>query len=124
MSRNEPYNIIWTGANTTSANELAIAIAEFLGTGLDEQEWKHKLEAKGWTYDKPIRNAIIHQEFVYFIPEIKRLLAEPNTTQDSSKSNSRTSIFKRIRGEEWVKGAPDEKAERLGKRMLYGKVAK
>jgi hypothetical protein len=86
MSRNEPYNIIWTGANTTSANELAIAIAEFLGTGLDEQEWKHKLEAKGWTYDKRIRNAIIHQEFVYFIPEIKRLLAEPNTAQDSSKA--------------------------------------
>jgi hypothetical protein len=125
MSRNESYNIIWTGAHTTSAtNELGITIDEFLGTGLDELQWRRKLEAKGWRYDANVRNAIIHREFVYFIPEIKRLLAEPNIAQDLSKSNSRTSIFKRIRGEEWVKGIPDEKAERLRKRMLYGKVAK
>jgi hypothetical protein len=123
MSTNEPYNTIWPGPNITLANELATSIDEFLGIGLDEMEWKNVLEAKGWEYNTNIRNTIIHQEFEYFIPEIKRLLAEPNIAQDSSKSNSRARIFKRIRGEKWVKGVPDERAERRRNRMFYGKVA-
>jgi hypothetical protein len=123
MSTNEPYNTRWTGPDTTSAEELATSIDKFLGLGLDETEWKNVLEAKGWEYNTNIRNTIIHQEFEYFIPEIKRLRAEPNIAQDSSKSNSRARIYKRIRGEEWVKGVPDEKAERRRNRMLYGEVA-
>ena len=124
MSMNGSYNVIWTATHATSANELATVIKEFIGSGLDEEEWKHELEARGWVYDTNIRNRIIDQEFAHFIPEIRRLLAEPNIAQDSSKSNSRTSIFKRIRGEEWIKGVPDEREERLRNRMLYGKVAK
>jgi len=122
MSTNEPYTTIWTDLDKVSNNGLEIVIDEFLGTGLDDARWKSVLEARGWVYNSNTRNIIIHREFMYFIPEIKRLLAEPNIAQDSGKSNSRVSIFKRIRGEEWVKGLPDEEEERRQNRMLYGKV--
>jgi hypothetical protein len=55
MSTNEPHNAILTGPNTTSANELVISIDEFLGNGLDKEEWKNVLEAMGWEHNTNIR---------------------------------------------------------------------
>jgi hypothetical protein len=105
---------------------LGIIIDGLLGKGLNDAQWKSELEARGWTWNGNLRNTVIHREFVYFIPEIMRLLAEPNIAQgaSSAKSNSRASIHKRLRGEIWVEGVPDEKAERERTRRLYGNLAR
>jgi hypothetical protein len=122
MSTSETYLTAWPDSGTALEND----IDEFLGRGLDDVQWKRVLEARGWIWNTNLRNTIINKEFVYFRPEIERLLSEPKIAQgtSSSKSNSRVSIHKRLMGEIWVDGVPDEKGERRRTKRLYGKLAK
>jgi hypothetical protein len=124
MSTNESYTTTWADTGTT----LDTIIDEFLGDGLDEEQWKTAIEGRRLTWNNNVRNRIIHREFVYFLPEIMRLLTESNAAQgiNSNESNSRAtyaSVFRRIRGETLAEGEPVEAKERKQSRRLYGKVS-
>ncbi|KAF4635173.1 hypothetical protein G7Y89_g2932 [Cudoniella acicularis] len=113
---------------TSPLNDVTPAdIDDLLGQGLGYYDWEMKLKSKGWTWNENLKNKIIKHEFEYFKEEILRLIAEPNTAEKGKnvrKTNSAESVLKRLKGEEWAKGRPDEKNRRELNRRLLGKDAK
>lgn len=100
-------------------------IAKCLGSGLAYSEWQAVVEKQGYVWSTKLKKAIIEEEWEFFRPEIQRLRSEPRITQStSSKSNSLVSIWKRLKGEPWLEGYPDEREERLRTRRLLGKDTK
>jgi len=104
-------------------------IEDFLGLGLAYSEWPAEVEKRGHVWYPGLENIIIKKQWEFFKEEIQRLRLEPKIAQSSrsksrSKSNSLESILKRLKGESWVEGRLDEKAERLRDKRLLGKDAK
>ena len=72
-----------------------------------------------------LKNIIIRREYEFFKEEILRMMKEENISKDSrKKSNSLVNILKRLQGEVWVEGVPDEREQRLRERRLLSKDAK
>ncbi len=97
------------------------------GWGYDEWEARLKLQGYGDSWNEALKNKIIKREYETFKDEILRLKCESNTAtkgKDVQKTNSSESIMKRLQGQEWAKGRPNEKEERLQSRRLLGKDAK
>jgi hypothetical protein len=100
-------------------------IEDFLGLGLAYSEWPAEVEKRGHVWFPGLEKTIIEKELEFFKPEIQLLRLEPKIAQSSrSKSNSLASILKRLKGEPWVEGRPDEREERLRTHRLLGKDAK
>ena len=104
-------------------------IDSLLGQGLGYDEWKAELKLQGYgdSWNEALKNKIIKREYETFKDEILRLKNEPNTAtkgKDVQRTNSLESILKRLQGQEWAKGRPSEKKERLDSRRLLGKDAK
>jgi hypothetical protein len=104
-------------------------IDSLLGRGLGYEEWKAKLKALGYgdLWNETLKNKIIKREYESFKEETLRLRRESNTAtngKDVQKTNSSESIMKRFQGQEWAKGRPSEKEERLQSGRLLGKDAK
>jgi hypothetical protein len=100
-------------------------IEDFLGLGLAYSEWPAEIEKRDYVWHAGLENTIIEKEWEFFKPEIQRLRLEPKIAQSSrSKSNSLASILKRLKGEPWAEGRPDEREERLRTHRLLGKDAK
>ena len=121
MSRNVAHGPTRIGPQI----DLETAIDGLLGMGLGYAEWEEQLVNRGCIWSRNVRNKIIDKEFNLFKPEIERLLLEENIApQGTTKSNSRASILKRLKGEVWVEGIPDEREKRIRTRTLFGKDAK
>lgn len=104
-------------------------IDSLLGQGLGYDEWKAELKIQGYgdSWNEALKNKIIKREYETFKDEILRLKHESNTAtkgKDVQRTNSSESILKRLQGQEWAKGRPSEKKERLDSRRLLGKDAK
>jgi hypothetical protein len=94
-------------------------IDALFGQGLDRAGWKTELERNNYTWVPSLKNRIIKREILFFKDEIERLLSAPNTNQGcKSKSNSRKSILKQI------KGKTGEREARLNNRTLFSPDAK
>jgi hypothetical protein len=118
-------NMLYTPTSTGPQIGLDAVIEELLGRGFGYADWEKELVTRGFTWSLNLRNIIIDKEFWYFKKEIEQLLLEPSITQGTnSKSNSIVSILKRLKGEEWVEGIPDERETRLRTRRLFGKDGK
>ena len=118
-------NISHTPTSTGPQIHLDTVIEELLGQGFGYAEWEKELVSRGFTWSPNLRNIIIDKEFWFFKDEIEQLLLQPSITQGTnSKSNSIVSILKRLKGEEWVEGIPDEREKRLRTRRLFGKDGK
>jgi hypothetical protein len=95
------------------------AIDALFGRGLDRTGWRTELERDNYTWVPGLKNRIIKREIWFFKAEIGRLLAAPNTNQGrTSKSNSRKSVLKQM------KGKTGERATRLQSRTLFSPDAK
>jgi uncharacterized protein YydD (DUF2326 family) len=100
-------------------------IEDFLGLGLAYSEWPAQVQKRNHVWYPGLEKTIIEKEWKFFKSEIQRLRLEPKIVQSSrSKSNSLASILKRLKGESWVEGRPDEREERLRTHRLLGKDAK
>jgi hypothetical protein len=100
-------------------------IEDFLGLGLAYSEWRTELARLGYVWNERLRKMIIEKEWQFFKEEINRLRSEPNFSRSwRTKSNSCTSIYRRLKGEIWAEGVKDEREERLRARRLLGKDAK
>jgi hypothetical protein len=110
--------------------EVTIEVIDsLLGQGLGYDEWEARLKLQGYgdSWNEALKNKIIKREYETFKDEILRLKHESNTApkgKDVQKTNSSESIMKRLQGQEWAKGRPSEKEERLQSRKLLGKDAK
>jgi hypothetical protein len=115
-------------SSNSSSTDIPVpdaVIKDFLGLGLAYSEWPAEVVKRGHVWYPGLETIIIKKEWDFFKSEIQRLRLEPKIAQASrSKSNSLVSIVKRLKGEQWVKGRPDERAERLRRRRLLGKDAK
>jgi hypothetical protein len=102
------------------------AIAALLGKGWGYDDWQRELRSNGYMWSEGLKNFIIAREYEMFKDEIVFLRLEPRIAESAKGpySNSTTTILKRIMGEEWFKGQPNEKQQRLGSGRLYGKDAK
>jgi len=121
FARNRPP----TKSRKTTSVALDAAIEALLGRGLDYNQWPGELERGGHKWTPCLQNIIIRREFEFFKEEILRLKGEKNISKDSrKKSNSLVNILKRLQGEVWVEGAPDEREKRLRERRLLSKDAK
>jgi hypothetical protein len=104
-------------------------IDSLLGRGLGYEEWEARLKTLGYgdLWNETLKNKIIKREYESFKQETLRLRRESNTAtkgKDVQKTNSSESIMKRLQGQEWAKGRPSEKEERLQSGRLLGKDAK
>jgi hypothetical protein len=97
-----------------------------IGIGLSYSDWESRFRQGRYLWNEGMKNKMIHMEMEYFKDEILRLTAEENRAEGlfKCKSNSLSSILKRIQGEEWLKGTPVEKDARLREHRLMGKDAK
>jgi hypothetical protein len=116
--------------NSLLNREVPIAVIDsLLGQGLGYDDWETRLKTKGYgdLWNENLKNMIIKREFEKFKDEILTLRAEPNTAskgKDVQKTNSSESILKRLQGQEWANGKPNEKGERMQRGRLLGKDAK
>lgn len=114
-------------SNNSSKTCVAVpdaVIEDFLGSGLSSSEWPAEVTKRGYAWYPGLKNIIIEKQWERFKPEIQRLQSEPKIAQSSRfKSNSLESISKRLKGEPWAEGRPDEREERLRTRRLLGKDA-
>jgi hypothetical protein len=106
-----------------------VEIESLLGQGRSYDEWKVRLKNHGYggLWNENLKNIIIKREFEKFKTEILRLQAEPNEApsgKDIQKTNSLESILKRLQGQDWANGKPNEKLQRVRDRRLLGKDAK
>ncbi|KAH8794857.1 hypothetical protein BGZ57DRAFT_326890 [Hyaloscypha finlandica] len=106
-----------------------VEIESLLGQGRSYDEWKVRLKNHGYggLWNENLKNMIIKREFEKFKTEILRLQAEPNEApsgKDVQKTNSLESILKRLQGQDWANGKPNEKVQRMRDRRLLGKDAK
>jgi hypothetical protein len=104
-------------------------IDSLLGRGLGYDEWETSLKTLGYgdLWNETLKNKIIKREYENFKQETLRLRQEDNTAtkgKDVQKTNSVESIMKRLQGQEWAKGRPSEREERLKSGRLLGKDAK
>jgi hypothetical protein len=99
---------------------------DLLGYGLSHSQWETRFRDNNYLWNDAVKNKMIRKEREWFKEEIQRLQAQPNTAgiMRRYKTNSLESILKRLKGEEWVKGIPDEKEIRFQERRLMGKDAK
>jgi hypothetical protein len=115
--------------NNISKKALAVPdadITDFLGLGLAYSEWPAEIQKRGHLWSPSLQNTIIKREWEFFRSEILRLKSEPEIKSHSTrlKSNSLPSILKRLQGEPWMQGHPDEREERLRANRLLGKDAR
>lgn len=121
IARNRPP----TKSRKTTSAALDTAIEALLGGGLYYNQWRGELERGGHKWTPGLKNIIIRREYEFFKEEILRLMKEENISKVSrKKSNSLVNILKRLQGEVWVKGVPDEWEKRLRERRLLSKDAK
>jgi hypothetical protein len=99
---------------------------DLIGIGLSYSDWETRFKQRGYLWNEGMKNKMIHMEMEYFKDEILHRTAEENKAEGlfKCKSNSLSSILKRIQGEEWLKGTPVEKDARLQESRLMGKDAK
>jgi hypothetical protein len=121
IARNRPP----TKSRKTTSAALDTAIEALLGGGLYYNQWRGELERGGHKWTPGLKNIIIRREYEFFKEEILRLMKEENISKVSrKKSNSLVNILKRLQGEVWVEGVPDEWEKRLRERRLLSKDAK
>jgi hypothetical protein len=97
------------------------------GRGLGYVDWRAELESQGFAWSIPLKFNIIEKEYDFFREEIQLMQSEPDVGRSrgsKAKSNSLESILKRLKGEVWIKGVPDEKEKRKREGRLLGEDAK
>jgi hypothetical protein len=102
-------------------------IVSMLGWGWSYKNWELHLKSQNYVWNDGVKNSIIKMEVELFKDEILQLMSEPNTApegRDHPKTNSVANILKRLKGEEWIKGVPNEKEQRYNSQKLLGEDAK
>jgi len=121
MSGRLPYPYIVRDDNTVPDED----IVALLGQGLGYDDWKQNMIAKGHGWNKDLKFRLIKSEFEFFREEIEHLKSEENKSRGCGpKTNSLESILKRLKGDVWCKGIPDEREDRLRRGRLLGRDAK
>lgn len=115
-------------SNETYTSDPALldaAIQDILGLGLPYSAWRGEVERRNHVWYPNLEKVIIQKEYEFFKDEIQHLRLEPNIVQSSRvKSNSLKSILKRLKGELWMDGCPNEWEIRLHSRRLLSESAK
>jgi hypothetical protein len=98
-----------------------------LGQGLGYRDWETSLQDQNFASGRNVRKILIKRELEYFKEEILLLTSQPNTSlerPDVAKTNSCESVLKRLKGETWVEGRPNERDQRYWNGRLLGGDAK
>lgn len=95
-----------------------------LGLGWSHKDWELHLISQNYAWNDRVKTSIISKEIRLFKDEILRLRSEPDTIPGehfNARTNAMPRIWKRLRGDEWIKGTPNEKEQRLSSKRLLGK---